>query len=119
LRSGLKRGGEHRADPVAEAFWGAVPVASDRMTLGDHLTLVVVVEDELKFGKVLEQALPVAVGILAVEVVLGPDLARDRGGVLPQLRTLRISDHVRAHVQLFLFAPLIESGLSQCWPALG
>lgn len=43
-------------------------------------------------GELVELAIPVPVGIFAVEVVFRPDLARDHRGVLPQLRPLGIAD---------------------------
>jgi hypothetical protein len=44
------------------------------------------------------------VGVLAVQVVLGPYLAADGGGALPQLRALGVRDHAQAHGALILVA---------------
>jgi hypothetical protein len=67
------------------------------MTLRDHLLLLLTVKDELKLREFVEQAIPVAVRIFAVEVVLRPDLASNRRGVLPQVGTVGVADDLGVH----------------------
>jgi hypothetical protein len=45
---------DDRVDPIAEAFRSAVPDARDCVSLGDHLLLILVVEDELELGELVE-----------------------------------------------------------------
>ena len=67
------------------------------MTLGDDLLRLGVVQDELEIGELLVEPPPVRPENLAVEVVLGPDLARECVDALPQLRTLGVADDDEAH----------------------
>ena len=71
------------------SFWGR---SSELGEDGIGATLT----GELEPGEVVEEAAPVAVRVLAVGVVLGPDLVRDLRRVLPQLGLLRVAHDLHA-----------------------
>jgi hypothetical protein len=93
----LERCRDHGVDAVSEPIRRAVPSARHRVALGHDLRLGVVVQDELKLGKHVEQTIPIPVRDVAVQVVLGPHLPGDRLSVLPQLWTLRVANDLHAH----------------------
>lgn len=101
-RPRLKRRGEHRVEPIAEAVRRPVPIAWNCVALSNHLLLLIVVEDKLEICELVEQPPPVAIGINAMQVVLWPYLSRDRRGVLPQLGTLGIADDDHSQARRYL-----------------
>src|SRR4030095_937923 len=96
-------------DARPEAAIGAVPADRDGVTLGQHLVLGRLVQDELPVGEVREETWPVVVEHLAVEVVLRPDLDRQIGDAVPQFRPLAVTHNLGTHsvAQPFRPAPVI------------
>jgi hypothetical protein len=80
----VRRGGqrerarERRVDAGREAVGRGVPAARDHVALGDRL-VVAASEDELEVREAGGQLRPGRGEHVAVAVVLGPDLGRDRG----------------------------------------
>src|ERR1700733_6539106 len=95
--TGLERGPDHRVDAVAEPVRRSVPRAGRGVSLGEHLSLLIVVETELVIGELVGQPPPERVQDIPVQVVLRPHLGADLARAGPQLGPLRVPNELDAH----------------------
>ena len=86
---------EYAVDASRETGDDTVPLEGDRVAPAEHLSSLVVDENELKLGKLRVEPVPVLVGDVAVLQELGPDAIEAQGPI--QIRSLGERDDCRRH----------------------